>query len=107
MRSAASVGLTDNEGPEFQASEPSLTNFVRARGIPSRTLQISCNPCSPSRLCATLRVGESERPVGFNPAIRIAPECRALAAAGFAALLLSSTRAGAGSDPFHKEWETS
>jgi len=90
MRYAASVGHTDNEGPEYQASEPSLTNFIRARGIRSRTLLISCNPCSPSTVCATLRVGDSERPVGFNPAIRIAPERRALAAAEFAALLLLS-----------------
>ena len=49
-------------------------------------------------MCATLKVGDSERPVGFNPAIRIAPERRALAAAGFAALLLLFC--GAGRTPF-------
>ena len=32
-------------------------------------------------MCAILAISDSERPVGFNPAIRIATERRALAAA--------------------------
>jgi hypothetical protein len=39
------------------------------------------SPVLASMMCAILAISDSERPVGFNPAIRIATERRALAAA--------------------------
>ena len=69
-------------------------NFVRTRDYEAAPYRFRVIPVPPSTVRATLRVGDSERPVGFNTAIRIAPECRVLAAAGFAAPLLSFTRAG-------------
>ena len=63
----------------------------------------SCNPCSPSTVYATLRAGDSKRPVGFKPAIRIAPERRAPCCRWVRGPVNVAHSHGAGRTPFPKK----
>ena len=59
-------------------------------------------PLFPHSAVCYFQVGDSERPLGFNPAMRIAPERRALAAAEF---MTRATHAGSlFENPGGKPW---